>query len=60
MTKNSIPRESDWLVLRAMMLIYHPLCPHGPWKNQGPETEVQLGVALCVQLLLLGQCGLCD
>ena len=29
------------------MLICHGTHPHGrhPWKNPGPETEIQLGVA---------------
>ena len=41
MTKINASKASDWLVLVAVMLIYRP-----PTWSSGPETEVQLGVAL--------------
>ena len=47
-TKISISRKYDWLVLVAVILIYRP--PTCKWclENHGPETEVQLGVALYI------------
>ena len=43
MTKISVSRKSDWLVLVAVMLIYR--LPAWCLEISRPETEVQLGVA---------------